>query len=75
LRCRQMPYTRHKRLPQRSIIGPFGKHFVDRRVVDGRFTLGIVRDGQALPLHPVVLKKSADATLLKSLGFAVYSIE
>jgi hypothetical protein len=26
-------------------------------------------------LDPVVLKKSADATPLKSLGFAVYSIE
>jgi hypothetical protein len=31
-----------------------GKHFVDRRVVDGRFALRVVRDGQALPLHPRV---------------------
>ena len=26
---RQMPYTGHKRLPQRPIIGPFGKDFVN----------------------------------------------
>jgi hypothetical protein len=50
--CRQMPYTRHKRLPQRPIISPFGKDFVDRRVVDGRFPIGVCRDRQALPLHP-----------------------
>ena len=48
---REMPHTRHKGLPQRSIIGPSRKHFVDRRIVDGRLALGVVRDGQALPLH------------------------
>jgi hypothetical protein len=48
---RQMAHTRHKRLPQRSIIGPFGKDFVDGRIVDGRFALGIVWDRQALSLH------------------------
>ena len=34
---REMPHTGHKRPPQRPIIGPFGKDFVDGRVVDGRF--------------------------------------
>ena len=47
-------HTGHKRLPQRPIIGPFRKDFVDGRVVDGRLALGVVRDGQALPLHPGV---------------------
>ena len=54
LLCRQMPYTRHKRLPQRPISSPSGKHFGDCCVVDGRFTLGVVWDGQALPRHPGV---------------------
>ena len=51
---RQMPHTGEERLPERPIIGPFGKDFVDGRVVDGRLALGIVRYGQALPLHPCV---------------------
>src|SRR5215475_8514871 len=48
---REMPYTRYKRLPERPIIGPSGKDFVDGRIVDGRLALGIVRHGQTLPLH------------------------
>src|SRR5437016_1035368 len=48
---REMPYTRYKRLPERPIIGPSGKDFVDGRIVDGRLALGILRHGQALPLH------------------------
>src|SRR3989442_1301516 len=48
---REMPYTRHKRLPERPIIGPSGKDFVDGRIVDGRLALGIVRHRQTLPLH------------------------
>jgi hypothetical protein len=32
-------------------VGPFREDSVDRRVVDGRLALGILRDGQALPLH------------------------
>ena len=69
--CRQMPYTRHKRLPQRPIIGPFGKNFVDSRVVDGRFALGVVRDGQALPWHPRLEHPSdeIDDTVIAQFAF------
>jgi len=49
---REMPHTGHKRLPERSVIGPFGKDFVDGRVVNGRLALRVVWNGQALPLHP-----------------------
>ena len=48
---REMPHTGHKRLPQRPIIGPFGKDFVDGRIVNGRLALGVLRHGQRLPLH------------------------
>ena len=51
---REMPHTGHERLPERAIIRPFGKDFVDGRVVNGRLALGVVRHGQALPLHPGV---------------------
>src|SRR5215469_10879489 len=51
---RQMPYTGHKRLPQRPIIGPFGKDLVDGCVVNRWFALGVFRYGQTLPLHPGV---------------------
>src|SRR6266702_4263004 len=51
---REMPHTGHKRLPERSIIRPFGKDFVDGRVVNGRLALGVVWYGQALPLHPCI---------------------
>ena len=40
-----------KRLPERPVICPFGKNFVDRRVVDDRLPIGVCRAGQALPLH------------------------
>ena len=53
-RGRQMPHTGHKRLPQRSIIGPSGKDFVHGRVRDGWLALGVERHGQTLPLHPGV---------------------
>jgi len=33
-------------------IGPFGKDFVDGRVMDDRVALGVCRHGQTLPLHP-----------------------
>jgi hypothetical protein len=49
---REMPHTGDERLPERAIICPFGKDFVDGRVVNGRLALGVVRHGQALPLHP-----------------------
>ena len=37
----EMPHTGHKRLPQRPIIGPLGKDFVDGRVMDGRLAVGV----------------------------------
>ena len=49
--CREMPHTGHKRLPQRPIIGPLRKDFIDGRIVNGRFAIGLCRDRQALPLH------------------------
>jgi hypothetical protein len=52
--CHEMSHTRHERLPQRSIISPFGKDFVDGRVVESRLALGISRYWQALPLHPCI---------------------
>jgi hypothetical protein len=52
--CRQMPHTGDKRLPERSIIDPFGEDAIDGRIVNGGFALRVVRDGQALPLHPRV---------------------
>ena len=52
--CREMPHTRHKRLPERPVIGPFGKDFVNGRVMNSRFAVGILWYGQALPLHPRV---------------------
>jgi hypothetical protein len=50
--CRQMPYTGHTRLPQRPSSSPFGKDCVDRRIVKSRFSMGVCRHRQALPLHP-----------------------
>src|SRR4051794_13494616 len=49
---RQMPHTGHKRLPERPIIGPSGKDFVDGRVVDRWLAMAILRNRQTLPLHP-----------------------
>src|SRR5918912_711222 len=49
---REMPHTGHKRLPEGPIISPFGKNLVDSCVVDSRLALGVVRDGEGLPLHP-----------------------
>jgi hypothetical protein len=54
LLVRQMPHTGDECLPERPIIGPFGKDFVDGGVVNGRFPGGVLRHGQALPLHPRV---------------------
>jgi len=51
---REMPHTGYKRLPERSIISPFGKNFIDGRVMDDRVALGVFRHGQTLPLHPGV---------------------
>src|SRR5262249_21407503 len=51
---RQMPHTGDERLPQGPIMGPCGEDAVHGRVVNGGFPLGVVRHGQALPLHPGV---------------------
>ena len=37
----EMLHTGHERLPERAIIGPFREDFVDGRVMDGGFALGI----------------------------------
>ena len=49
LLCREMPHTRHKRPPERAIIGPFSKGTVDIGVVDGRFASGVLRERETLP--------------------------
>ena len=48
---RKMPHAGDKRLPERPVIRPFGKDFVDRRIVEGRLPSGVCGDGQTLPLH------------------------
>src|SRR5262245_34133615 len=48
----QRPHTGEEGLPARAIIRPLGTNFVDGRVMNGRFAVGVVREGQALPLHP-----------------------
>src|SRR5712691_7972423 len=50
----EMRHTGDERLPERSVIGPFGKGSVDSGVVDGRLALGVFRHRQTLPLHPRV---------------------
>jgi hypothetical protein len=52
--CGEMGHTGEERLPERPIISPSGKDFVDGRIVNGRFPSGVLRHGQALPLHPRV---------------------
>src|SRR5258705_5881689 len=51
---RPMAHARNASLPERAIVGPFGKDFVDSRVMNGRFAVGILWYRQALPLHPRV---------------------
>ena len=50
----EMRHTGDERLPERPIIGPFREDSVDCRVMDGRFALGVLRYGHALPLHPCI---------------------
>jgi hypothetical protein len=50
----EVRHTRHKGPPERPITGPFGKDFVDRRVVDGWLPIGVCGDGQTLPLHTCI---------------------
>ena len=51
---REMPHTRHERLPERSIIHPFRQGAVNIGVVDGGFAISVLREREALPLHPRV---------------------
>ena len=51
---RKMPDTGEEGLPQRPIIRPLRKDFVDGRVVDGRFPSEVGWHRPALPLHPGV---------------------
>ena len=39
---------------KRAVIRPPSEDFVDRRVVDGWLSMRVLRDGQALPLHPSI---------------------
>jgi hypothetical protein len=76
LLVREMPHTGRKRPLERPIIGPFGKGAIDVGVVDGRLASGVLRDWQALPLHPRIeypqdeVKETmiAEFTLRTSLG-------
>ena len=45
---REMPHTGHKRLPERPIIGPFGKNFVDGAPAAsaGKFTVSVQQGGR-----------------------------
>ena len=61
---REMPYTGYERLPERPIIGPSGKDFVEARIVDGRLALSVLWYGQALPLHPGVALHSPHQFLI-----------
>src|SRR5262245_2516477 len=74
----EVRHTRHKGLPERPITGPFGKDFVDRRVVDGWLPIRVCGDGQTLPLHTCIQEPQdevedamiAQFTLGSSLGGA-----
>jgi hypothetical protein len=48
---RQMPHAGDKGLIERAIIGPFGEHLVDGRVVDQSGAVACPGYRQALPLH------------------------
>jgi len=46
---REMPHAGHKRLPERTVIRPPGKDFVDGRVVNDWFPRGVCWHRQVLP--------------------------
>jgi hypothetical protein len=50
----QMPHTGDEGMLKGAVIRPPGEDFVDGRLVDGWLTLGVLREGQALPLHPCI---------------------
>jgi len=70
---RQMPHTGDERLPQRPIIGPFGKDFIDGRVVHDRFPIGVLRHRQALPLHPGIEHPQDEVKDLVIAQFALWT--
>jgi DDE domain len=49
---RKMLHTGEERVPERPIIGPFREDAINGRVVNGRLAMGVLRNGQAFPLHP-----------------------
>ena len=53
LLCCEMPHTRHKRVPERPVIGPFGKDFVNRGIVESlnlsHVQGGVVHGGEFCP--------------------------
>ena len=53
LRRSEMSHAGEKRLPQRPIIGPFGKGSIDGGIVDGRFPMGVVGTGTHFHCIPV----------------------
>ena len=53
LLCREMGHTGEERMPERPIIGPSGKDFVDGRIVNGRFPLGSCGTGKHFHGIPV----------------------
>jgi IS1 family transposase len=67
----------------KALLEPFGitRYYTDgwgtyeRHVDAKKHTVGKEHMQRIESKHLVVLKKSADATPLKSLGFAIYSIE
>ena len=52
LLCSEMLHTGYERLPQRPVIRPFGKDFVDGRVVDGRLAMGVLWYGNTSIASP-----------------------
>ena len=52
LLVREMGHTGHKRLLERTVIGPFGKGSVDVGVVNVGLASGVFGNGRALPRHP-----------------------
>jgi len=47
-------HTGDEGMLKRAVIRPPSEDFVDRRVVDGWLSMRVLRDGQALPLHPSI---------------------
>jgi len=59
----EIGHTGEERLPERPIIGPCGKDFVDGRVVDSRLALGVV---------PRERKRSFAFSCFRSFNFSTF---